>query len=285
MRLIPVAVIAVAVVASHGAQFAVADEPPSLTETVERYAQLRTALAADDIESARRHAGSLVDATDRKLAAAASELSEATEVVDVRKAFGALSKALIAQVEANETNKKDSVELPRLHVFECSMAKPYGKWLQLEIEIANPYMGSAMPRCGSRTDLLGGGGEPKRLLEDYLPIREALAGDSIDGVRVHAETLAFSDDRTLAAAAKELAAARNVVDARKAFGDVSKALIALVEANEKRKKGKVELPTLHLFECSMASPYGRWLQDDRAISNPYMGSRMPRCGKLVRTIE
>lgn len=285
MRLFPVAVIAVVFVAGHGAHFAVADESPSLTEQVERYALLRAALADDDIESARQHAGSLVDASDRKLAAAATELSEVKEVVDARKAFGALSKALIAQVEANETSKKGRIELPRLHVFECSMAKPYGKWLQLDVEIANPYMGSAMPRCGSRTDLLGGGGEPKRLLDDYLPIREALAGDSIDGVRAHAETLAFSDDRTLAGAAKDLADARNVVDARKAFGDVSKAMVALVEANEKRKKGKVELPTLHLFECPMASPYGRWLQDASAISNPYMGSRMPRCGKLVRTLE
>ena len=34
----------------------------------------------------------------------------------------------------------------------------------------------------------------------------------------------------------------------------------------------------------MVSPYGKWLQKERDISNPYMGSRMPRCGSHVRAL-
>ncbi len=279
-RLIPAAL--ATVIAIAGTFAAAADEPASLPTLVEHYTPVRAALAADDLDGVKEHADALAKAGDRKLAAAARELAAAEDITAARAAFGDVSRALIAQVKGAE--KKHDAALPVLHLFKCPMAKPYGEWLQVESGIANPYMGSRMPRCGSRTALLGGGGEPRRLLDDYLAVRKALAADSLYGVKEHAGILAVSGDRKLAAAARELASSKDITVARKAFGEVSRALIGQVEANEKRKKGKADLPALHLFKCPMASPYGQWLQEESTISNPYMGSRMPRCGSLVETL-
>ncbi len=59
---------------------------------------------------------------------------------------------------------------------------------------------------------------------------------------------------------------------RRAFGDVSRPIVALVMAQPSLRRG------WHLFECSMAEGYKKWLQKAEQISNPYMGRRMPRCG-------
>jgi hypothetical protein len=115
-------------------------------------------------------------------------------------------------------------------------------------------------------------------LEPYFPIRAALAGDTLDGVKDHADALAKADDEAVAKAAKALADAKEIEPARKSFGELSKALLAEVEAA--RKKG-ARLPDLYIFECPMAKPYGKWLQGKKEIGNPYMGAKMPRCGKLV----
>jgi heavy metal-binding protein len=282
-RLLP-AVLGI-VVAIAGTRAVVADEDASLPSLVEHYLPVRAALAADQLDAVKEHADALAGTKDRTLAAAAQALAAAQDIAAARKAFANVSRALIKQVAANEKKKaNDRAGLPTLHLFECPMAKPYGKWIQAEREISNPYMGSKMPRCGKRKELLGGGGEPKRLLSDYLAIRTALANDSREGVKEHAQVLTFSMDRNVAAAAKALADEVSMPAIRKAFGDVSRALIEQVQANEKKKKGSVDLPELHLFECPMASPYGRWLQEEPDILNPYKGAAMPRCGKLIATL-
>ncbi len=273
------------VIAIAGGRALAAAEPDSLETLVEQYLPVRAALAADDLDTMKEHAAALAEANDRTLAAAARALVAAEDMAAGRKAFGNVSRALIAQVASNEKKKKDRIELPTLHVFACSMSKPYGKWLQVESEISNPYTGSKMPRCGKRVDLLGGGGEPARLIADYVAIRAALASDSLEGVKAHAEVLTVAKDKSISGAAGDLASAKSIAAARRSFGEVSRALIEQVESiekkNRKKKKGGIALPPLHLFECPMASPYGKWLQTEPDISNPYMGSRMPRCGKLV----
>jgi hypothetical protein len=59
---------------------------------------------------------------------------------------------------------------------------------------------------------------------------------------------------------------------RKAFGEVSQRLLAILAADRSLAEG------LHVFECPMAQGYKKWAQPAAKISNPYMGTRMPECG-------
>jgi hypothetical protein len=117
-------------------------------------------------------------------------------------------------------------------------------------------------------------------LAHYFPISKTLAEDKTDGVKEQAEKLQKSEDKAIAKAAEALAKASDLAGARKAFMDVSKAVLAAVETAS--KKGE-KLPTLYVFECPMAKPYGKWAQDVKEIANPYHGSKMLKCGKLVGT--
>ncbi len=62
---------------------------------------------------------------------------------------------------------------------------------------------------------------------------------------------------------------------RMAFGEVSRAAIALVRADSTLSKGR------QVYECSMTEGYGKWMQTTDKIANPYMGSRMLECGVEV----
>jgi hypothetical protein len=122
----------------------------------------------------------------------------------------------------------------------------------------------------------GLGGE----LEQYFKIHGSLAGDKLDGVKASAELLAKSTDKGTVKAAEALGKAKEIAEARKAFGDLSKVLIERVEAAAKAGE---KLAPVFVFECPMAKPYGKWMQSTKEIANPYYGSEMPNCGKLVAT--
>ena len=128
-------------------------------------------------------------------------------------------------------------------------------------------------------------------LSHYLPVRTLLAADKLTGekdkpgVKEHADLLAKSDDKAIAKAGEELAKALatktdDVAAARKIFGDLSNALIAEIDALN--KKGE-KFQQVFVFECSMTKPYGKWVQESKEIGNPYQGSKMPKCGKLLGT--
>lgn len=118
-------------------------------------------------------------------------------------------------------------------------------------------------------------------LDGYFKVRTALAADKLDGVTKESDELAESSDKAVAAAAKTLAKAKELAPAREAFGELSRALLATVEAGS--AKGE-KLPVVYVFECPMAKPYGKWLQEKKEIANPYQGPSMLECGKLVATI-
>ena len=59
---------------------------------------------------------------------------------------------------------------------------------------------------------------------------------------------------------------------RKAFGEVSRPLVALLSASPQLRAGR------HVFTCPMAQGYKKWIQTSDQISNPYMGTSMPMCG-------
>lgn len=122
------------------------DDETGIATDLERYFGIGTALAADDLDAARKAAASLTKKSgDDQTSAAARDLARADDLGAARGAFGSLSKRLVGRLEAAAERGE---KVPEHHVFQCPMAKPYGKWLQRTKEISNPYMGRAMPRCG-----------------------------------------------------------------------------------------------------------------------------------------
>jgi len=92
------------------------------------------------------------------------------------------------------------------------------------------------------------------------------AGKVPENLRPHLESAASSSH-----ALKEMS--KDDADAvRRAFGDVSRAVVALLAAEPSLQQGR------HVFECPMAQDYKKWVQPTAELSNPYMGTRMPTCG-------
>ncbi len=118
---------------------------------------------------------------------------------------------------------------------------------------------------------------PNAMVEAYLRIQAALAGDSIKGVTAEAATIAQQAQpmgpagQPIAAAAKRIGAATDVKAARAVFGDLSDAMIAAVNGTSAAKD-------VRMAYCPMAKKY--WLQKGSQIENPYYGSEMLRCGEF-----
>ncbi|NOZ79500.1 MAG: DUF3347 domain-containing protein [Acidobacteria bacterium] len=74
-----------------------------------------------------------------KVAAAAGRLAEATTLAEARDAFGKLSRPMVQWREMFRGTNKPKV------VF-CPMVKK--PWLQESNQVANPYLGKKMLRCG-----------------------------------------------------------------------------------------------------------------------------------------
>ena len=109
---------------------------------------IQAALAKDSMAGVQSNAAAIdeqatkLGAPAAKVAAAARELKSAAKLPDARTAFGKLSEAIVAYVDAQKLTLD-----PRFHVAFCPMVnKP---WLQAGEQIANPYYGKEMPNCGS----------------------------------------------------------------------------------------------------------------------------------------
>lgn len=128
-----------------------------------------------------------------------------------------------------------------------------------------------------------------QLLDDYERIRAALAADEIAAVVRPARSLATLATgaagaapadaaphlRAVATAATALASvpAHDAAAVRRAFGDLSRPLVALLDLDPALRAGR------HVFECPMADGYRKWIQTSPRIANPYMGTRMLVCGR------
>jgi hypothetical protein len=109
----------------------------------------------------------------------------------------------------------------------------------------------------------------------YDKIRVVLSADSLTGVPAAAQALAPLA-RQLAsapagAAADKLAAARDLKDARAAFGTLSELLVPTFMA--------ANLPGVHGFMCPMVNK--PWAQQTATVQNPYYGKAMPGCGTEI----
>ncbi|MGH1348833.1 MAG: hypothetical protein ACRBN8_45275 [Nannocystales bacterium] len=123
-----------------------------LEPVVDAYESVRAALAGDDLGMATSGASALRSAARTAsldaLASASESLAKAPsgDADAVRKAFGGVSHALISALS------KHSELRQTLHVFECPMAPAYGKWVQRDANLENPYMGKSMLKCGSASE-------------------------------------------------------------------------------------------------------------------------------------
>jgi Cu(I)/Ag(I) efflux system membrane fusion protein len=111
------------------------------------------------------------------------------------------------------------------------------------------------------------------MLVAYERVRATLAADSIDGLAGAAHEIeAAAKTDQIAKSARALAQATNLDEARLAFAEVSKFVIALLAHDHELAKGQ------HLFECPMVKGYNKWVQPTDDLANPYMGKHMLACG-------
>ena len=126
-------------------------------------------------------------------------------------------------------------------------------------------------------------------LDAYEEARALLAADRMEGIAPVAARLAEGLRATGAAfgrpttdighclgegvaAAERLGDASDLEAARRAFGEVSRFLIAVAAVDPRVREGR------HLFECPMTDTFELWMQPRSEIENPYMGRAMATCG-------
>lgn len=126
-------------------------------------------------------------------------------------------------------------------------------------------------------------------LAAYEQIRELLASDRLDGLEDLAGRLAQDLETArqglgeevasrvagslneAAAAARSAGAAGSLDAARRAFGEVSRFLIAVAGADPRLAAG------WHVFSCPMTETFPKWMQPSAEPENPYMGPAMASC--------
>ena len=117
------------------------------------------------------------------------------------------------------------------------------------------------------------------MIDRAVAIQVSLSHDKMDGVASNAT--AISNDAAslgkpaekIVAGAMALQTSKNIGDAREAFGQMSEALVAYLDA-QKRKPGN----GVRVAFCPMKLK--PWLQKDAAVQNPYYGSEMLTCGSF-----
>ena len=127
----------------------------------------------------------------------------------------------------------------------------------------------------------------ERLLTEYEHLKSQLAADrAVSGEEfkniaeaAHAAAGAYTGEAKghtdqLASSAEAAAgkAGEGMAEARDAFGEISRHLIALISAEPELASGH------HVFECPMAKGYPKWVQQSESVSNPYLGQEMATCG-------
>jgi uncharacterized protein DUF3347 len=120
---------------------------------------------------------------------------------------------------------------------------------------------------------------PPAIVDPYLAIHDALATDSVEGIRQNAGQIATAATALGAPAMKidtaavQLAAADDLESARDRFGVLSDAIVTYAKGlNLKMPEG------VRTAYCPMASK--PWLQKSDTLENPYYGKAMPTCGEF-----
>ena len=130
--------------------------------------------------------------------------------------------------------------------------------------------------CGAASAIRGAE-DFQAILEPYLKIHAALAGDKMDDVAADARAIAEAaaklgtDGEGITTAARKLEGAGDLETARAAFGPLSDEIIA---------HGHSLGEDVKVAYCPMVSK--SWLQKDGPITNPYYGQAMLRCGEFKK---
>ena len=156
-----------------------------------------------------------------------------------------------------------------------------GVVLSAAVAVSSPAQAAEMPA-----------GALEKLVGLYVPMQEALAGDSIATVKEQAAKVASEAEAILmtkgekpsleaiegleavVAAAKATNAAE-VKALREQFKALSFAVAKLVEKQAVAGHG--------IYFCPMADAY--WIQKSGAVKNPYYGAKMLGCGEVVKKVQ
>ena len=156
-----------------------------------------------------------------------------------------------------------------------------GVVLSAAVAVSSPAQAAEMPA-----------GALEKLVGLYVPMQEALAGDSIATVKEQAAKVASEAEAILmtkgekpsleaiegleavVAAAKATNAAE-IKALREQFKALSFAVAKLVEKQAVAGHG--------IYFCPMADAY--WIQKSGAVKNPYYGAKMLGCGEVVTKVE
>ena len=111
--------------------------------------------------------------------------------------------------------------------------------------------------------------------EHYELVRAALAADSLTDALPHAKMLAPKAEAAggmpAKKAAEALAAAANIEEARKQFGELSTILVPMFQAEA--------IPGTTAYMCPMKQK--PWVQRGDKMANPYYGKAMLTCGTVL----
>lgn len=130
---------------------------------------------------------------------------------------------------------------------------------------------------GAKETPKAGSAMPASVIDPYLKVHDALAADSLDGVRQNAGNIATAATALGApamridTAAVQLAATEDLDAARDRFGVLSDAIVTYA------KGLNLTMPDgVRTAYCPMAQK--PWLQKGDTLENPYYGKAMPTCG-------
>ncbi|MCD6288151.1 MAG: efflux RND transporter periplasmic adaptor subunit [Candidatus Hydrogenedentes bacterium] len=143
-----------------------------LNRVLTAYYDIHTALSRDDVKKANTGAAQLVSALDKvdmklldgqthmlwmkdatDIRQSAESVRTTPDIETARKAFALISETMVSAVRRFGTGGTQPVM-----VFHCPMAfnGRGANWLQDTQTVENPYLGSAMPTCGTVTETIAG---------------------------------------------------------------------------------------------------------------------------------
>jgi Cu(I)/Ag(I) efflux system membrane fusion protein len=131
------------------------------------------------------------------------------------------------------------------------------------------------------------------LVKPYLSVQAALVSDDLEQAKIGGTAFAEAmkqapkgeDEKESVEAfvtpATHIANAASIADARKAFIELSGEMQSLISHVGISGKDK-----LYVGKCPMANDNkgATWIQSDNKIHNPYLGSKMLKCGSVIKQI-
>ena len=127
------------------------------------YEEVRAEMAADRLDGVPARASRLAEtlrlavgdsakleeptsALIEETAVTAESMAKAEDLATARVAFGQVSRGIL-RLASSDTRLAEG-----WHAFACPMVQTFNKWIQPTEVLENPYMGKAMPKCGTSTD-------------------------------------------------------------------------------------------------------------------------------------